>query len=393
MDIYHNEKRLKGIEKSIESDKGISKENKSLIFKFKDECFANNLSVTRIVRYMFSLRDLARWLKKPFSNATIDDLKKLVGSIERMENYSPRTKYEYRATIKKLYCWLKNEEKPEMIKWINLTRKRHNEKLPSELPNEKDIEKMINFTANPRDRAIIMGIYESGCRVGEFIKLKIKDITFDTYGCLIDVTGKTGGRRIRLVTSASYLLDLINKHPDKDNPEAFLWLKTNTLQMLEYSALCKVLRVSARRAGIKKKVNPHNFRHARATDLASKLTEQQLKIFFGWTRASDMASIYVHLSGRDVNDALLQTYGIKTGEEETKSKLVPKKCKGCKFDNEPTNKFCKSCRLPLDEKEADKLIKLETERKSIGNTLNIILQNKDVLELIAQKIREQGITA
>jgi len=392
MDIYPYERILKNLEKSIEADKNVSKSNKSLIFKFRDECFANNLSLARIIRYLFCLRDMSRWLNKTFSNATINDLKKLVGSIERMEKYSPRTKCEYRVTLKKLYRWLKNTKDPEETSWISITQKKHNNKLPSDLVNEKDIEEMINHTVNPRDRAIIMGIYESGCRIGEFLKLKIKDITFDTYGCLIDVTGKTGGRRIRLVTSTTYLLELINKHPDKDNPEAFLWLKNNTLQMLEYPALCKSLRVSARRAGIKKKVNPHNFRHARATYLASKLTEQQLKIFFGWTRSSEMASVYVHLSGRDVNDSLLQTYGIKPEKEETKSKLLPKKCLRCKFENEPTNKFCKTCGLALDEKEADKLIKMETEKKSMDSILNTILQDKDILSLIVKKVKDSGIT-
>lgn len=36
------------------------------------------------------------------------------------------------------------------------------------------------------------------------------------------------------------------------------------------------LRRIAKRAGIKKKVNPHSFRHARATFLANLLTEAQM---------------------------------------------------------------------------------------------------------------------
>ncbi len=208
---------------------------------------------------------MARWLKKGFALVKTDEIKSLVASIERMSKYSPRTKCEYRATLKKFYKWLKKNDSPEEVSWLKLNFKPHNTKLPSELPNEEDITKMLNFTKNPRDRAVIMSLYESGCRVGEFIKLRIKDISFDNYGCLIDVTGKTGGRRIRLVNSSVYLTELINKHPDKDNPNSFLWLKNNTLEMIEYPALCKLLRVSAQRANVKKKVNPHNFRHSRAT--------------------------------------------------------------------------------------------------------------------------------
>jgi site-specific recombinase XerD len=62
--------------------------------------------------------------------------------------------------------------------------------------------------------------------------------------------------------------------------------------------------------GLDKQVYPHLFRHSRATHLADKLTEAQMKILFGWAGNSDVPSVYVHLSGRDVEEALLRIYGI-----------------------------------------------------------------------------------
>lgn len=43
-----------------------------------------------------------------------------------------------------------------------------------------------------------------------------------------------------------------------------------------------------------------------------------MKEFFGWVQASNMASIYVHLSGRDVDNALLKVYGIQNTKENKK---------------------------------------------------------------------------
>jgi len=40
------------------------------------------------------------------------------------------------------------------------------------------------------------------------------------------------------------------------------------------------------------------------------LTEAQIDAYFGWIQGSDMPSIYVHLSGRDVDDAVLKANGI-----------------------------------------------------------------------------------
>jgi site-specific recombinase XerD len=73
----------------------------------------------------------------------------------------------------------------------------------------------------------------------------------------------------------------------------------------------------AKMAKIGKNVYPHLFRHSRATHLADKLTEAQMKIYFGWSGRSDVPSVYVHLSGRDVEEAILKLHGVNTRREET----------------------------------------------------------------------------
>ena len=76
-----------------------------------------------------------------------------------------------------------------------------------------------------------------------------------------------------------------------------------------------MLHVTAIRAGIAKRVNPHSFRHARASNLANFLTEAQMKEYLGWVGDSRMASTYVHLSGRNIDNALFKLNGIKTEDE------------------------------------------------------------------------------
>jgi len=39
-----------------------------------------------------------------------------------------------------------------------------------------------------------------------------------------------------------------------------------------------------------------------------------VKKYFGWNQASKMAAIFVHLSGRDVDNVLLKVYGIENHE-------------------------------------------------------------------------------
>ena len=60
-----------------------------------------------------------------------------------------------------------------------------------------------------------------------------------------------------------------------------------------------------------------------------------------------MPSIYVHLSGRDVDSSVLSIYGIKDTSEVDKPKLKAEQCLRCKEANDPASRFCRRCGLPL----------------------------------------------
>ncbi|MGQ9469298.1 MAG: zinc ribbon domain-containing protein [Nitrososphaerales archaeon] len=76
-----------------------------------------------------------------------------------------------------------------------------------------------------------------------------------------------------------------------------------------------------------------------------------MKELFGWVQGSDMAATYVHLSGRDVDSALLKLHGLKS-EEEKKDVLKLRICPRCGEKNDPIARFCKRCASPLDVKTA-----------------------------------------
>jgi integrase len=168
-------------------------------------------------------------------------------------------------------------------------------------------------------------LYESGCRITELLQLQIKQITFDEYSPIIIVNGKTGTRRIRLIDKDGLLKTWLKANPFKDDPNAYVWVSISNSREnkpLEYHSIIEILQELAKKSNIKKPVNPHNFRHSRATHLAVKLTEAQMKQMFGWTQSSDMASVYVHLSGRDLDEPLLRMSGLLDKEEEEKDKII-----------------------------------------------------------------------
>lgn len=157
---------------------------------------------------------------------------------------------------------------------------------------------------------------------------------------------------------------------------------------MDYASIRKMLRRIAEKAGIKKAVNPHNFRHSRATFLANHLTEAQLDEVFGWVQGSRIPGRYVHLSGRDVDKVLLKLNGVKEeATEQTKeSSLKARRCPRC--GNLATDKFCGRCGAVLD---VDTAIELQDKMKELDDKFARVLQDKEVQQVIIKKIRELGI--
>jgi len=301
--------------------------------------------------------------------------------------YSAWTKQSYKVILKRFYRWLKggDEGYPPEVRWIKTTLKEKEKLLPQDLLTEDEIERLVNATDNPRDRAFIMTLYETGGRIGEIGSLRIRDVTFHKDYASVMLRGKTGPRRVPVVAAVPYLALWIDHHPDKSNPDAPLWPKFSDGKPMSYPALAKVLKVAARRSGLKKRITPHKLRHSRATFLASKLTEAQMNALFGWKQGSEMPSTYVHLSGRDVDQAILGIYGLRREAKEKPSELSPKECPRCRQPNPPTNRFCFRCGMALD---METVVEIEQKRKRADDIMNLLFEDPEVRGLVERKVLE-----
>ncbi len=272
---------------------------------------------------------------------------------------SPATVSTYMEILKVFHKWVsKGDTYPDCVKWMRCTGKK-SKKLPETLLTQEDVKALLAHTNNARDHALISILWESGARIGEIGGMDIKDVAFDDFGCKIMLDGKTGMRRVRVVNSANALLNWINQHPFRNDPEYPLFMNTgdNYGDRIGHQNITKILSRTAEKAGITKPVNPHHFRHSRATYMSQFLTEAQLKEYFGWVQESKMAAQYVHLSGKQVDDAILKMHGLV--KEEMKEDILKNTvCPRCKHSNDVNNSYCAQCWLPLTQQAA-----VEAERK------------------------------
>jgi site-specific recombinase XerD len=401
MDVHDSKQKLKKAIEKLKKDPKISNNNKQLILNFIDYILADGLSQARALKYIYTLKQISKILNKDFDNITKKDVILFFKHINTNNDFQEWTKHDYKVLTRRFYQWVKNEitVKSNEIRLAieeicnkEIKRAKSREKLPEHLLTSDEILKIADQTLNSRDRAFILSLYDSACRIGEILPVKIKDIEFDQYGCKINVTGKTGFRPIRLCASSQAISNWLTNHPDRNNPMAFLFCglgKKNYKKMLSYESARKIIFEAAKRAGVKKRVNLHIFRASRATQLVLEgMSEPVLCDFGGWKIGSSEIRTYVKLSGKNVEDEILRINGLVKEEIVDGFKTII--CPRCNSKNSPGSKFCNNCSLGMDVKT---VMNFEKTKDDISSSIVNLIEDKDqalkILDTLAQMLKKQ----
>jgi len=254
----------------------------------------------------------------------------------------------------------------------------------SQLPLITEIKKMLDY-ANTRDRAIIAVLFETGIRVGELVNIKLRDVRINEKYVEISITqSKTEPRTVYLVHMWPYLKDWLQIHPLRDNKNAYLFVSRTGKQMRIEHVDIRLYYISERATG--KKYSAHLFRHLRATILmAKKFPIVQLKKLLGWTIDSNMPSRYIHLIDEDVENAVLDFYGIKKIEKKDEEEILLTNCPRCGAKNPLNAVYCSQCGFVLKTEKIEDAKKAEDMKMKI---LKLIAEDNELLDLIAKKLSQ-----
>lgn len=358
--LHGTSEKLKRQIERIKSD--LSEEDQEAILKFKDKAYSQaNLSDTRVLFYLQKLYKISNeWTEKELTSLSKEDLEELVGGINQ-KDYSEWTKHGYKTTIRKFYqvmnghSW-SSEEYPDKVDWINPNIKKNNRnKLRREdMLSQDEALDIVSQATNKRDKAMIHLLWEGGLRSGELLNMRVKHIELDDKEneghAIIPQEGKTGTRRILIVSSAPAIREWLEVHPNSDKRNAWLWEKLNDPEdRISYQMLRRLLKKYAKRAEVEKPVNPHNWRHSRVTFCLRFMTDAEARKFFGWAKDSDTLSRYDHLVDKDVDSAVRSMYG--KAEKEVEKPKTTKVCKMCGYENTPEVEYCQNCNSQLFSSE------------------------------------------
>lgn len=237
-----------------------------------------SLSQNSVSAYINDINKLIIYLNTHFSKITplkvkLEHLKSFVTWLNEKE-ISPRTQARTISGIKSFYKFLMVEEKITTDPTSLLESPKIGRKLPDVLSIE-EIDYLINSVdlskvEGQRNKAMIETLYSCGLRVSELVNLKITNLFLDQG--YIKVEGKGNKERLVPVSGKAveeietYLANYRKKLNVAKDSENILFLNRRG-KKLSRVMVFTIIKGLAEKAGIKKSISPHTFRHSFATHL------------------------------------------------------------------------------------------------------------------------------
>jgi integrase/recombinase XerD len=377
-DLYNRQARLKYWIGRIDEDlEGQDREDVHRLVTIMQDRELASLWIMRCITALISLR---RQLKKPFDDATKEDIRGLLKWMDE-KGYKASSQEKYRQILKLFYknIYGNGEEYPDNVKWFSskLSKEKRGARTNmdmAEFLEEAEVNFVVNTASTVQRKAFLAGLYESGARPEEYLRLTNRDIRVETDGIAVMLRGKTGERWVKIIVYAKLLLQWLDIHPLKEEPEYCLWISEATNfknKPLGIRGAEKIMEQTMADTDLKNKhARLYIMRHSRATYLAKRgMAEAQLCHYMGWVLGSKVVQRYVHLSGRDLDATLLAiSEGDTPRPQETL--LRTRKCIRCSEALSPANNFCPKCALPVTLTE-QYLAEAEGERKAKENELKL----------------------
>ena len=279
--------------------------------------FERNFSDNTLDAYIRDIKKFSLYAEKNLENSkpkaiTYEDLQEYL-ILQSKQKISERTQARWISSIKSFFKYLLEEE----IRDDNPATLLEGPKLGLYLPDTLSVEDVERITKNinlstdlgVRNQCMVEVLYGCGLRVSELIELKISDINFKEG--FLKVEGK--GQKVRYVPLAKYTSHLIknyienvrinNKINKKYEDNLFLNSRGSSMSRVIVFIIIKEL---ADKAGIRKNISPHTFRHSFATHMLQNGADLRfIQEMLGHSSITT-TEIYTHLNTEELHDKILK---------------------------------------------------------------------------------------
>lgn len=192
--------------------------------------------------------------------------------ISGLENMSKRSQARILSSLRSFYGWLVMEG----ILTENPCDLVDSPKMGRYLPDVLSVEEVmavlesvdVSTVQGLRDRAILEVLYGCGLRVSEVVSLKISGLYFEEG--FLRMTGKGDKERVvpfmgETAAAVSAYMDVRPPAADADSDDILFLNRFG--RALSRQSVFKMIKAQVLKAGIRKTISPHTFRHSFATHL------------------------------------------------------------------------------------------------------------------------------
>lgn len=277
--------------------------NENLIQEYKNYLtFEKRLSPNSIDSYIADIRQFADYISNnelSINSIKLDEITQYMAFLYD-QNLTPTTIARKIIALKSFFKFLYTSGYITHNEMNKIENPRVWHKLPNVLSLE-EIEKILSVidestALGTRDIAIFELMYSTGLRVSELVNLQMNDINFEEK--VIIVMGK--GSKERVIPFGTVASKRLNKYiadvrPHLLKQDTNIVFLTRRGKKFTRQAIWKMLKLYARKAGIKKEIYPHTLRHSFATHLL--MNGADLRIVQELLGHSDISTtqIYTHI--------------------------------------------------------------------------------------------------
>lgn len=205
-------------------------------------------------------------IHEPARRITTEQIRTYLADYQKINDCSNATVDNIRRNISSFFSWM--EEEDHLLKSpMHRIHKIKTVKQVKEVISDETIEKLRDSCHCTRDLAMIDLLYSTGMRVGELVKLNIRDVNFEERECIVFGKGDKERRVYFDAKSKLHLQEYLLERSD-DNPALFVTLDSPHTRL-------KISGVEIRLRELGKsidagRIHPHKFRRTMATRAIDK---------------------------------------------------------------------------------------------------------------------------
>lgn len=426
-DIYDSEARYKRFKEGLNTlctppNKGKQRyycKNKANL-KYFEKLFirweARDNSYIRRVRLCKSFTFILHNTDKDLKDLGREDIDSIVANMHSVCK-SPKSKSDFIKDLK--YIWkiilpdkdIHGREDDTIVPYVvrHLSPKidKSREKTRSDKLTFEEFENIkVYFSRDIRLQCYFALAVESIARPQEILFRRIKDVELhDDYAkVIISDHGKEGTGFMQCIDSYPYLVKLLESHPFKNDPEAFLFInngKKNFNKQMTPTNVNQQLRMACRELKINKNITCYSLKRNGVT-FRRLIGESDMEIQHAarWTSTRQLKTYDMSNHEEAFKIQLIKKGIIKPDKPELKQyQPENKKCFFCEALNPSDSITCSACKRPLDRKKLmkieqnknEELSQLKQEIETLKQSLEARKPYEDMMAQFFQDERVQGL--